>query len=307
MSSSPSSAVTTSGTIAGTLANAPAYTHLANQTGSSAAPTYAYGLDGIQVLSATSTTLTNTSPSYNVLSNASGNVTAVLPAASTCPGKIFAFAGTSQAHQAFVTLNAADTFQGSAAGATFAIVSSVAQNATVSLVMISGGAANAWYCITNNSFPILALITSSAIGTLLYSLGNNNGTAATAQGTAGQMLQGAGAAVPTWTSTPGSGTAFTSIGTKSVNNSATQTVVNGSAGSYTWSQPEQGSSYKNVVIYLSGYTNASTSAIVFPTAFTQTPIVVANGTSLTISTISASGVTIPAATTQTGFLILAGY
>ena len=61
---------------------------------------------------------------------------------------------------------------------------------------------------------------------------------------------------------------------------ATQTVVNGSAGSYTWSQPEQGSSYKNVVIYLSGYTNASTSAIVFTTAFTQTPIIMANGTSL---------------------------
>ena len=79
LSSTPSSAVTTTGTVTAALANAAAYTLLGNDTGSAAVPTYVNGLMGFQTLTAASTTLTAASPSHNVLNTASNAVIAVLP------------------------------------------------------------------------------------------------------------------------------------------------------------------------------------------------------------------------------------
>jgi hypothetical protein len=122
--------------------------------------------------------------------------------------------------------------------------------------------------------------------------------------TANQVFTATGPdGLPNWSST----IVASAIASSTLALSAPQTTVNGSSGSYNWSQPEIGSSYKKVVIYCAAYTNASTSAIVFATPFVNTPIIAANGTNLTISTISNTGVTLPASTAQTGFIILEGY
>lgn len=76
------------------LANAPASTVLGNNTASSAAPAYIYGDVGINISTATSGTinLTANSASTQVLmATLSGVVTFTLPAASTCPNKVFRF------------------------------------------------------------------------------------------------------------------------------------------------------------------------------------------------------------------------
>lgn len=93
----------------------------------------------------------------------------------------------------------------------------------------------------------------------------------------------------------------------SINSTIAQTTVNGSAGSYIWSQPLQGSSWKKVIIYFNGYTNVGTSAITFTVSFSFTPQIIANGTTLSIATISASGMTVPIGTSISGFIILEGY
>lgn len=91
------------------------------------------------------------------------------------------------------------------------------------------------------------------------------------------------------------------------NANAAQTTVNGSAGSYIYSQPFTGSSYKEVLIFFNGYTNAGTSVINFPTAFTNTPGIGLNTSTLVISTISNSSVTIPIGTSISGWIQIVGY
>lgn len=92
-----------------------------------------------------------------------------------------------------------------------------------------------------------------------------------------------------------------------INSSVTQTVVNGSAGFYTWSEPLQGSAWKEVIIRLNGYTNVSTTPIVFTTPFTYTPAVISNTSGLSVATVSTSGMTIPVAALVSGYIILEGY
>lgn len=97
-----------------------------------------------------------------------------------------------------------------------------------------------------------------------------------------------------------------------VNNSAEQTTIVGTtAGSIIASQPEQGASYKKVVIYLDGYENDSTTAqtYTFPVAFVNTPVASVNTTSIAGMTISNSSVSFaPDSTTiYTGFIIIEGY
>jgi hypothetical protein len=89
------------------------------------------------------------------------------------------------------------------------------------------------------------------------------------------------------------------------NSSGAQTTINGSAGTVVASQPIQGTSFKKVILYASGYTNNGTQNYTFPTAFTNTPVAIYTGSGLT-PTISTTTVSL-AGTTATGFVILSGY
>ena len=197
LSSTPSTAVTTTGGIAATLANAAAMTILANATGTSAAPAYVYGLTGTpQVLTAASTTLTAASPTHSVLNATSNNVAAVLPAAATCPGKVMSFSTSSGAHSSTVTLNAADTYGGSATGASFGLAPPGATGVPGTFSVISGGSTNAWYPITSQAIPISQIYGTGATGGLYVASNSNGGIGGIAAVAAGQLLVSAGTSTP---------------------------------------------------------------------------------------------------------------
>ena len=91
-----------------------------------------------------------------------------------------------------------------------------------------------------------------------------------------------------------------------IKNTAAQTTLTGSAGTAICSQPEQGSSYKKVVCYLSGYTDTSTQTFTFPTAFTNTPYVY--GLSTIVSGATTTSTTVKfTTTTLSGFFFAEGY
>ncbi len=97
----------------------------------------------------------------------------------------------------------------------------------------------------------------------------------------------------------------------SLNLFTSQTTITGTtAGSIIASQLFQGSSYKKVVIYLSGYENdtATAQTYTYDTAFTNTPVISANNSGLT-PTVSTTSISFnPDNTTvYTGFIILEGY
>lgn len=91
-------------------------------------------------------------------------------------------------------------------------------------------------------------------------------------------------------------------------NTSTQTTVGGStSGTAIFSQPEQGSSYKKVIIYCSSL--LGTASYTFPTAFTNIPVVLTTNSAITssaVTSLSTSACTVTGVT-STGFLILEGY
>lgn len=106
-------------------------------------------------------------------------------------------------------------------------------------------------------------------------------------------------------------TANTSVTTPAVNpNTSKGTLTGTTAGSITYAMPFQGASYKKFIAYANGYENTTTTAqtITFPVAFTNTPIISANGTGMSL-TVSTTTLTLPASmtATATGWIVIEGF
>ena len=101
------------------------------------------------------------------------------------------------------------------------------------------------------------------------------------------------------------GTALQVVGTvtaTAVANNAAQSVVNCStSGTATFSEREQGASYKNVIVHAC----LGTASYTYPTAFTYTPDTLGADAS-TVTSVSATAATVTGSTT-TGFSQLYGY
>jgi hypothetical protein len=203
-----------------TLANAPAYTALVNNTGSSAAPTYGPSVfSGYQTLT-TTTTLTAASPAINYLDSA--NVTYTLPVASTALGRFYVFNGYDLTNQNTVVAQGSDRIYYSVAGS--------GTSATIyggGTTCLYASAANTWVVIFGNSIGPVGPFTP---GGVLFADNNAYLDAActAAAAGAGYIFQSgtSGTGTPTWTLTPGATTALTSI-------TANHQLSSGSTPSFT--------------------------------------------------------------------------
>lgn len=89
------------------------------------------------------------------------------------------------------------------------------------------------------------------------------------------------------------------------------TVTGTTAGTAVWSEPEQGSAVKQVVLFLSGYENTTSTAqtVTVPIGFTTVQYVTTKGGSCSGVTFSGSTLTLPSSmsSTQTGLCYIEGY
>lgn len=93
-----------------------------------------------------------------------------------------------------------------------------------------------------------------------------------------------------------------------VANSAAQTSVSGStSGAAVFSQPEQGASYKKVLIYFNALVGSA--SYTFPAAFVNTPSLMAPAsmTVPSVTSLSTTGITFSSSAATTGFIELIGY
>ena len=153
--------------------------------------------------------------------------------------------------------------------------------------------------VTGNNNTCVGLASGQKIssGTDNVTLGNDAGGTTLSTGS-NNILIGTNA------DTPASSTSnYINIGpTVMIRGSADNTTVNGgTAGSYTWSMPERGASWKKVVISFNGYQNTGTKTITIPTKFTNTPdIFLGKGVSSTLSSLSTTTTTITVPDTSGG-------
>lgn len=104
-------------------------------------------------------------------------------------------------------------------------------------------------------------------------------------------------------------TAVTTTGTLTatvVKPDPAQTSHSGSAGTVVSSEPFSGTTYKKVVVVVSGYTTTSTYTYAFPTAFTAVAAVTGNSTALS-PTVTTAHIVIPVATASSGVITVEGY
>lgn len=191
------------GAVTLTQANAAAYTTLANATGSSAAPTYAFGMLGFQTLTV-NTTLTSTSPAFNqVLAGTQRTIT--LPVASTCIGKpIYVYNNGTVAHT--VAAQGSDTI-------------GIHNNTAASVVLANGGGILLYASATNVWSTALFSPIDSGIsgfvpiaGGLIYGVSSLSASiAASAAGTSGQVTLSGGTGSPTFTPALTVGTSVVSV------------------------------------------------------------------------------------------------
>jgi hypothetical protein len=146
------------------------------------------------------------------------------------------------------------------------------------------GHANTWTAL--QTFPASGI--NINVGTIAYNTGTNHFTFNHAVDAGTNPLVGAGAFI-----------------------NATQTTVSGStSGSAIFSQPESGTAYKRIVIYLNAL--SGTASYTFPVAFSHAPNVNAGQQSgfLVVATVvtalSVTAVTVTGAP-STGFIILEGF
>jgi hypothetical protein len=213
------------GAVTASLETWPAYTTAANNTASTAAPTSGvYLRAGIQTLSS-NTSLTASSPVFNVITG--GTIT--LPQASTCIGKELVLINGIASTAITIAAFSGDEIYYSGSGETSTVLNS---STTINLLATASAK---WQIIQQPSVwsgsgsGFQWSVANGIVYTTYYQ--SSPSVAATAAGSAGQLLQSG----PSFTSTPGSAGALTSITVGHLISAGTAPTVAVGAGAGTGS------------------------------------------------------------------------